>query len=165
MEKVKKIWIHPYTLTEKITKKKSKGVLLKILFSNEWMGYGTLHPHPQLKEQKLSYHLNQLKKCQYTHLTHLCIEDAWMDAKARSKNQNLFTHLAPIQSHHLISDIKNLKNNKMNPVVKIKMGSDFKEPSLKLKSWIQSGSLKIKLRLDFNYRLQAKQWGSGQKHF
>ena len=154
------LWISPYTLTEKVSKKTHSGCLLKVLFKENKIGYSVLHPFPCFGDPPVSFYLQELKNKRETDLTSVSLEDALMDAEARFKNINLLSFGMPIENHHLILDLHCMPNwdSISSPIVKIKMGRDLKKESLKLKQLIQSSSCKKKLRLDFNYRLNRKTW-------
>lgn len=169
MESIKEIWINSYVLTEHVSRKKNTGLLLKVLFSRGQIGYTTLHPLSNFKEGDLSDYTQILEdmppqqiipKNYQTALLHTTLQDAYMDATARSKNQSLLFDHPPIQNHYLISNINSSINLDELPfsVFKIKMGSQLKKETIELKHMIKNTKKKFQLRLDFNEKLSKNQW-------
>ena len=169
MEPIKEIWTSSYTLTEQTSQKKRTGLLIKVLFSNSKVGYNSIHPLSNFKEGNLSDYITLLKdrsfpqvvpKNKQAILLNTIVQDAYMDATARSKNQSLLFGYPPIQNHYLISNIDLWNNLDESPfsVFKIKMGSHLQKETIKLRKIIRNTKKKFQLRLDFNEKLSKKNW-------
>ncbi len=169
MEPIKNIWTSFYTLTEQLSKKDRPGLLIKVLFSTGRIGYNCLHPLSSFKEGSLSDYIQILKntstqqiapKDDQTALLHTILQDAYMDADARSKNQSLLFGYPPLQNHCLISNIKQpvYLDRRAFSVFKVKMGSQLREETINLRRMIKNTKKKIQLRLDFNEQLSKSQW-------
>ena len=167
MESIKSIWISFYTLTEKLSQKDRTGLLIKVLFAADKIGYNIIHPLSDFKEGELSDYVTLLKNTQQTipknnqtALLHTILQDAYMDAIARSKNQSLLFGYPPIQNHYLISNIHPWTSLDELPfnVFKIKMGSHLNKETTKLRNIIKNTKKKFQFRLDFNEKLSKKQW-------
>lgn len=170
MEPIKKIWICPYTLIEQASQKERTGLLIKVLFSTTGMiGYNSIQPLSYFREGRLSDYTallknipsqNKIQKNDQSIWLDTILQDAHMDAVARSKNQSLLFGYPPIQSHYLISNI-NLWNNLDEipfDVFKIKMGFHLTKETLRLRQIIKNTKKKFQIRLDFNEKLSKKQW-------
>ena len=166
MESIKSIWTSSYTLTEQLSQKDKAGMLIKVLFSGDKTGYNSIHPLSHFKEGRLSDFITLLKSRRIipensqTALLHTILQDAYMDAIARSKNQSLLFGYPSIQNHYLISNIHswtNLDNLPFN-VFKIKIGSFLNKETTRLRQIIKNTKKKFQIRLDFNEKLSKKQW-------
>jgi len=169
MESIKEIWTSPYTLTEQISQKDRNGLLIKVLFSTGKVGYNSIHPLSRFKEGQLSDYTTLLKQIPFQQITQknnqiillsTILQDAYMDATARSKNQSLLFGYPPIQNHYLISNTDLWSNLDGPPfkVFKIKMGSYLKKETFRLRRIIKNTRRKFQLRLDFNEKLSKNQW-------
>ena len=166
MELIKSIWTSSYTLTEQFSQKKRNGLLIKVQFAGGKIGYNSIHPLSYFKEGVLSEYITLLKNKKIIpdntqkSLLHTILQDAYMDASARSKKQSLLFGYPPIKNHYLISNINLWTRLDELPfdVFKIKMGSQLNKETQKLKLIIKNTKKKIQLRLDFNEKLSKKQW-------
>ena len=154
MEPIKNIWTSFYTLTEQLSKKDRPGLLIKVLFSTGRIGYNCLHPLSSFKEGSLSDYIQILKntstqqiapKDDQTALLHTILQDAYMDADARSKNQSLLFGYPPLQNHCLISNIKQpvYLDRRAFSVFKVKMGSQLREETINLRRMIKNTKKKF----------------------
>ena len=179
-DSIKKIWISPYILVEKLTRKKHEGLLLKVLFSYSGIGYSQIHPFEQQKETSLSDSISLLKECisknteeknirnmsiyKNFNLLNLSLQIAKEDAQARLQNKSLFFNYSPLESHYLISDIRLLKNIPSDfSILKIKMGSQLGKETDLLRKTIEELMVNIRFRLDFNEKLSKKNWQKWEK--
>ena len=166
IEPIKSLWTSSYTLTEQFSQKKRIGLLIKVLFAGGKIGYNSIHPLSQFKEGILSEYTTLLKSKRIipdntqTALLHTILQDAYMDATARSKNQSLLFGHPPIKNHYLISNINLWTNLDELPfdVFKIKMGFQLNRETIKLRHIIKNNKKTFQLRLDFNEKLSKQQW-------
>lgn len=168
MESIKETWTSSYTLTEQRSRKSTEGLLLKILFTTGKVGYNSIHPLSNFKEGHLSDYSQILKKIpsqpspinSQAEMLNTILQDTYMDAEARSKNQSLLFGYPPIQNHYLISNINLFTSLDEIPfqVFKIKMGCHLQKETIKLKQIIKNTEKKIQLRLDFNEKPSKTNW-------
>lgn len=168
MLKIKKIWISPYSLIEKKSRTQHKGILLKILFLNQIIGYTSFHPFSQFKEGSLSDYLPLLKDLTFLQkpklssfekLLKLCFQFAYLDGSYRNKRQSLLFGFPPLENHQLILDLYSYTSfDHLNAqIFKIKM-KNIEKDTFHLKKIIENTNRPLSLRLDFNARLNQKEW-------
>lgn len=166
---VKNLWIYPYKLIERLSKKEHEGVLLKVLFFSDQIGYGVLHPLPMFnKEESLSYHLQCLKNQTLTPLFMKTLESIKKDASFRSQNKNMMNLVESIQNHYLISNIFSIDSFDFIDCkwFKVKIGDQIHKETQKLRQILKNTKKDIKLRLDFNYKIsnyEFKLWEKENK--
>ena len=173
MEPIKEIWTSSYTLTEQASQKERTGLLIKVLFSKGIIGYNSIQPLSHFREGMLSDYIEILKNIPSKNIQKnkqaiwidTILQDAYMDATARSKGQSLLFGYPLIQSHYLISNINLWNSLDEIPfnVFKIKMGSHLTKENLKLRQIIENTKKKFQIRLDFNEKLSKKQWDKWEK--
>lgn len=123
------------------------GILFKIQFDKDLIGYSCYNPWPELGDETLEEGLVQLQNGSATSLINQSFYWADVDAKARAEKINLREAIKPLRSHFLITDIENAKFDPQFSVFKIKMGRDLKNETELLQSYLSD---KRKFRLDFN---------------
>jgi O-succinylbenzoate synthase len=143
------------TLSSQAGQRARVGVLLKVEFDDQSLGFSDLHPWPELGDAPLEVHLKALRDCQQTVLTQQALNCAMTDAKARKLGKNLFENLPVAKNHFLVTAPLALSKESIEKAVKdgfdtvkIKVGrSPFEEAR-----WISElvERLPVKLRLDFN---------------
>ena len=118
------------------------------------MATNSIQPLSHFKEGNLSDYIALLKnilsqqsakKNDQTIFLDTILQDAYMDASARSKNQSLLFGYPPIQNHYLISNIDLWNNLDASPfdVFKIKMGSHLKKETIRLRQIIKNTKKEI----------------------
>ncbi len=174
---IQKVWISPYTLVERFNRKKHRGLLLKVLFSNFGIGYSQIHPLSQWGEGMLSDSLSLLKEYilqnksfkekniknstlhKNFNLLSLSIQTAQEDAQARLQSKSLLYGYSSIRNHYLISDISSFDNVPDGfSVFKMKMGDYLEKETQSLRKWMKEWNTKIKFRLDFNGKIPKTIW-------
>jgi o-succinylbenzoate synthase len=133
------------------------GVLFKMQWPDQKIGYADFFPWPELGDQSIQFHLRELSR---GHISFLLEQTIWLarkDAMLRSQNKNALTGLNRIKNHLLVNDFRqvtdaNLRDARSSgfTTMKVKVGRDWKaevewlNKMLKLHSFI--------CRLDFNSR-------------
>lgn len=148
-----------------------KGVLLKIQFDRNLVGYSCYNPWPELGDETYQEGLALLKKGEMTHLLTQSFYWADVDAKARIENISLRDSIQPLKNHFLVQDIeqfikdKNQEILKRFSVFKIKMGRDLKKEASLLSAILNNIAefqarkvSDIKLRLDFNGKMSFEEF-------
>ena len=138
-----------------------QGALLKVIFSDDKVGYSDCFPWPELGDHSLEEQLRNLKKGHLTELTEQSIVFARADAEARFKGESLFKELKVPKSHALFTDLALLSSEELESLsnsgftkIKVKVGSHPEKESQKILSLEPHlKKLSIKLRLDFNSSL------------
>ena len=151
-----KLYVSTYQLQFK-NKKNSplEGSLLAFDFDSHLTGYSDFLPWPAFGEKNLFDQLNKIKQGEFSKRFLIAKHNAYLDAKARSQNKNLFFGLKIPPSHFLIEDLLNFKNQ--TDVLK----KGFKKIKVKLKPYeivkqaeklktLHSDFKDVKWRLDLN---------------
>lgn len=123
------------------------GVLIKIQFSKDIVGYSSYSPWPELGDETLEEGLIQFQNGSPTSLMNQAFYWADVDAKARAEKINLRAAIKPLKSHFLINDIHHAKFDPQFSTFKIKMGRDLAVETEFLQSNLVENR---KFRLDFN---------------
>lgn len=155
-----KISYHLYELTgQQAGIKIRKGALIRLMFSDGKMGYGDLHPWPELGDNSLTVQLASLKEGRdLSAQTQKTLFFATCDAEARSNQKNLFEGLKIPQSHYLAVDLNGfelqhaLKEGFSQ--IKIKAGRHLEKEIQSLRQIFASlRGQDCKVRIDFNEQL------------
>ncbi len=156
-----KIYISPYQLKFRDQKKtllRLEGVLMSFNFDSKLTGYADFLPWPSFGEKNLSQQLDDVTRGVESNRFLITKRNAWLDAIARLKKQNLFYGLKIPPSHFLIENLlsftepeKILRENYR--YVKVKLSSFHPEQQVKILKKIVSDLPKIiKWRLDLNFQ-------------
>ena len=148
------------------TGKPREGALLKVLQENGQYGYCDCHPWPELGDAPLQEQLNLLAVGKLTSLTRQSMVFAQIDAQARLDNRNLFAGMKTPQNHyhitsgsHLTDELMERLANEGMCLIKVKVGNHFQEDCGMLhRTDTKLRACNLKLRLDFNCKLQQKQF-------
>lgn len=154
-----------YELIGKQSKKARKGSLLKFAFTDDCVGYADCHPWEELGDVALDKQLQKLSQHDFTPLTTNALQIALCDAKGRLQQRSLFDGLTIPKSHYLIPSIQTYNPDEISTALeqgfnhfKIKLGSHLAEEIPSLKRVLEQFSEHIKLRLDFNLKLNQQQF-------
>lgn len=152
---------HP--IQSKKTHTVRKGALLQVEFDDETVGYADCHPWEEFGDLPLPVQLDLLKDGKCTRLTARSLYFAKADAKARQSKSNLLSsHKIPM-SHYLISQLEGAYLDDVKDAwekgfthFKIKLGNDLEQEERLLTEMMECWP-KIKMRLDFNAKLNPQQ--------
>lgn len=161
-----KIWTHSYELKSLHSNFKSRtGVLLKVEWALNQIGYSDLHPWPEFGEEPLDTHLEKLSRFEFTKLSEISLEFNFIDRELRHLRRNAFAGLIIPRSHRLIEDLPSVRFESLKEWqqqgfthVKAKVGRDLKSELRALKDLIPATP--FQWRLDFNGRLEAAEFTS-----
>lgn len=142
------------------------GALIKVVQNDGSFGYADCHPWPELGDDSLSDQLSLMKQGIFNSLTRQSIKFAEIDANARKEKFHLFNGLMTPKNHFQVSDLFFLSNPLLEKlaregvnIIKIKLsGSDPTEIETIERFFRKLQSLEIKLRLDFNGKLEQEQF-------
>lgn len=143
-----------------------RGALLQVEFENGMLGYADCHPWEELGDLPLVAQLDLLKNGHCTRLTARSLYFAKIDAKARDQKYNVLSDCKIPLSHYLISElnegcIEQIKEAWKRGFThyKIKLGKELAREEEFVKEIIKFWP-KIKLRLDFNSKLNDEQFSA-----
>lgn len=147
-----------YELQCKPNAKARSGVLLKVQFDEDLIGYADCHPWPEVGDEDLPMQLALLQKGQRTQLVKASIELALLDAEARKQKRPLLNSNSVPLSHYLGFNLLNWTESDSERImkegftcVKFKVGKNTEAEIKQLLNLFNHSSLK--LRLDFNHAL------------
>ena len=123
------------------------GVLIKIQFDKNLVGYSSYSPWPELGDETLEEGLVYFKNGSPTSLMNQAFYWADVDAKARAEKINLRSSIKALKSHCLMNDIDRAQFDPQFSIFKIKMGRNLERETEFLKANLLEGR---KFRLDFN---------------
>ncbi|MDR3607179.1 MAG: enolase C-terminal domain-like protein [Oligoflexia bacterium] len=163
-----RLWVSPYELvprgkiSELAAARPRRGVLLKIEFDRDKIGYADLFPWTELGDEPLLEQINRLKTGEYTALGRSSLAFARRDAEARAQGISLWDGLEIPASHFLILNSETPDHTEIDRALEAGF-THFKaklppEPARaarivhQLVEWIGP---RRKLRLDFNSGLNA----------
>jgi o-succinylbenzoate synthase len=159
------IWYHPYQLQSPWHGLGHNGVLLKIEFPRQVVGFSDLHPWPELGDGDLASHLKSIREVKPTPLVRRMFELAKMDGEARAAGRSLFTGFRVPLNHKLVPDFLSLTPEKLQGwytegyrVAKVKMGKNLVQETRHLYELLERGGRDWRWRLDFNGRLSAEEF-------
>lgn len=143
-----------------------EGALLRVLQKDGNFGYADCHPWTEFGDVPLSDQLNRLAGGKKTPLTNRSLLFAQIDGQARSERKHLFHGLTLPQNHYHISAVSLLSEALLDRLasdgfnlIKIKVGVDFQDDYAILKNFSrQLRTNRLKLRLDFNSKLNEKEF-------
>lgn len=156
-----KVWYNKYKMTPvtafgsvaQVTDR--IGALVKIQWSERLIGYGDLHPWPELGDPDLD---TQLEAWRLGKVSPLVEQTMWLakrDAKLRELKINGFSGKPKIKNHYMIGDFTKSSDALMEEVrragfttVKFKMGRDLSGEAKFLYKFIKQNPFTV--RLDFN---------------
>ena len=166
---MKSAWIHFYELyphshlNSRYSKSPKPGVLLKVDFGDEKIGYADYQLGSKFEGVRLFEVLKFIRNSLSLEDFQWTLSQAQIDAEFRSKNQGGFDSYPHINipSHYLIVDIKNFSSLKLLDMeakgyryFKVKMGRNLRSETIALKKLCEScGGM---FRLDFNESLEMK---------
>lgn len=147
-----------------------QGVLLKIEWGGERIGYADLHVWTQFGDAPWADQLEGLARGRVSATLSQALAFASADAQARRHRRSLFAGLALPQTHALISDLSSCSPKELAArgflIFKIKMGRDLDEETSVLKRWMQLSHLRnIRFRVDFNGALSVEEYVSWRKRW
>lgn len=123
-----KLFISPYQLKWKNKRKAPlEGVLCAFDFGLKQIGYSDFLPWASMGEKPLNQQLEEIKEGNETQRFKIAKHNAFIDARARKEQKNLFFSLQPVPSHFLIEDIKSFKENsgfKTFKTIKVKLKAE-----------------------------------------
>ncbi len=161
---VMKIAYHAYELIPRSPLvKKRAGALLQVEFLNGSIGYSDCHPWTELEDLSLNDQLKLLAQGKVTALTKRSLQFARIDAEARAKEINLFSGVHVPSSHFLLPNLNTWNSKDIEEIlrqgfshVKIKLGNDIKNQTMRLRAFLSYLPIRVKVRLDFNMQLSAQ---------
>jgi O-succinylbenzoate synthase len=150
----------------KSSMKPREGALLRILQKDGILGYADCHPWIDLGDASLEMQLALLAKGKATPLTKQSLMFSRLDGQARARQTNLFSGMQIPENHYHISDQSLLSKNLLSQLskqgfrlVKVKLGQNFQADCQMLKTLSKAlRENNLKLRLDFNCRLNRQQF-------
>src|SRR5262249_10983506 len=168
-----RLWYYRYelvpmrSLNSQSTGTPRKGALLRLEDSEGRIGYADCHPWPELGDLVLDEQLNALAQDRLTPLLQRSLEFACQDAFARNQGSNLLSGLAIPPSHFLALDVAELNESMLQALseqgfrlIKIKVGRNLALETSSLSNLSAAlDRFQLKLRLDFNNRLTADEFG------
>lgn len=161
-----KVKCSPYQLHYLSRRASREGALLRVEFPDGQVGYADCHPWDFAGDKPLSEQLQLLSDGLTTSLTARSLHFAKIDADARARKINLFTHLAIPKSHFLIADLLSLNEKVIVESLKsgithfkIKLGNNLNiELPLLIKLFNTISGSHAKVRLDFNLQLTRQEF-------
>lgn len=157
-----------FSLNRKTSSASREGVLLKIEFSSELLGYCDLHPHPELGDVLLKDQLERLKNQTPTLQTKNSLHWALVDAHARKKGESVFNNLKLPTTHltwtelDLLEEALEQAHQLQYTHLKLKTGRD-PERELQILHQYSSELKAFRLRFDFNEALSREAFESWWK--
>lgn len=158
------IEIYPYELHFNASSCR-KGVLFRITFAEDLIGFSDCHPWPTLGDESLDEQLQKLREGTFTALTQRSFEIARTDAEARRKKVNLFQNLTIPPSHWLTTDLLHWSPDKIEQTIqqgfnryKIKLGKNLPYETEELRKFLTLLPDPHLVRLDFNKALNRSQF-------
>jgi len=132
-----------------------KGVLLKIQWPDELVGFSDLHPWPELGDATWEDQLAGLRHGQISPMLEQSIWLARKDAQLRKQGKSAFEGSATIKNNYIVTDIdteaedliQRLKSDGFE-TVKVKLGRNLQKEAEFISALGRDGA--FKLRLDFN---------------
>lgn len=154
-------------LNSKTNQNPRQGILLKIEWPGDLIGYSDLHPWPELGDLPLEQQLSDLRKGKISLQLEQSIWLARRDALARKSGISLWDQVPRIKNNFLISNVAYATDETIEKAkqagfstIKMKAGRDFeREMEFALKI-LKNGN--FMLRIDFNGSLQ---WQVYEKFF
>jgi len=132
-----------------------EGILFKMVWPDQKIGYADLFPWPELGDPNVDQHLEELKK---RHIPKLLEQTIWLgrkDAILRSQGKNALSDATRIKNHFLITDFTQVNESLLNEAksagfttMKVKVGRDWKAETEWLNKILRS--YPFTCRLDFN---------------
>ncbi len=156
-----KIFISPYQLKFKDKKKNPsvlEGVLMAFDFDSKLKGYADFLPWTSYGEKSLDQQLDDITQGIESNRFQMTKKNAWLDAVARFKKQNLFYGLKMPPSHFLIENLFSFSEQKDilrggYKYVKVKLSPlDLDQQIKKLKKIVGELPKTIKYRLDLYHQ-------------
>lgn len=132
------------------------GALLRFDFGGGLVGYGDCHPWTSLGDDNIEDQLRMLSQRRFTKQTARAHHYAKLDANARKELVSLFAGLQVPKSNLLVGDLSGGIQPTVGPefdYVKVKVGKDLTAQLPLLKVFIEGLPEKVKVRLDFNQKL------------
>lgn len=159
-----KVWTHRYELVSTQAGRRTRnGVLLKVDWASNEVGYSDLHPWPEFGEPALEHHLLSLGGSELTPLVELSLEYNWLDREFRKRHRNAFLGLALPRSHKLVGDLKFINQNDLSmwqkagfTHLKIKLGDRIDDETAALTRVVNTSD--FQLRLDLNAKLSCAEF-------
>lgn len=154
-----KIFTHHYTLQPgpdraRAARGPRRGVLLRVEFDDNSIGFADLHPWTEFGHAPLEEQLSSLRTNQPTPLANLALRHARTDSAARRAGLSLFDGLPEVRSHALFTDWINAPRTAFEQCVadgytaaKLKIGRD---PAREAAGLNQLADLPLRWRLDAN---------------
>lgn len=142
----------PYELKGRAPFGDRTGALLRWEWPDGKVGYSDCHPWPELGDAALDQQLSLLKEGTLTTLTTRSHYFAAIDAEAREANTSLFADFSSPSNHWLVCDLSESIPEGFKRV-KVKVGRDPSHELPKLKRLFYKLPDGVKVRLDFNARL------------
>ncbi|WP_413586295.1 o-succinylbenzoate synthase MenC [Bdellovibrio sp. HCB274] len=142
------------------------GALIKVEWPHGFVGYGDLHPWPELGDMTLADQLAALKKGKITPQMEQTIWLARKDADLRKKGKTILTTGEKVRNNYLVSNyaeiipgfLDELKRASFS-TIKLKVGRDLAAEANAVTRIAAAG---FKIRLDFN---SACSWQSFERFF
>jgi o-succinylbenzoate synthase len=161
-----RIWYSPYqlypkgSLNSKTKGQFRKGVILRIRFDNDLVGYADLCPFSEMGDRPLEFELKQIAINKPTEIGARSIYFAKKDAEARAQKIHLFDRTVKIKNHFLVADILKFELDRVEKICasgftefKVKMGKDLPKESELVEKLSNRFSDNVRLRIDFNASL------------
>lgn len=166
--RVRQLFVSPYALQPiaslgaHAVSRPREGLLLKVEFENESVGYADVHPWTELGDLPVSRQVDALAEGRPTKLALRSLALAKLDANARASKASAFAGLEVPPSHALFTETSRLTSGDLDKVVtegfktlKLKVGRDLAAERQVLEIFFGEGSLNphkgdLDLRLDFN---------------
>lgn len=150
MKCLDKIYYYTYTLesANTLNSVSNKKLFTGALLRNE-TGYSCIHPWEEFGDLPLNKQLESISNNHPTDLAKIALNFLEIDSSARKNNLLLFEKESYLDSHRLVSDIKDLEHLQEFPLIKVKIGKDVNLESLLINNYIKN-SPNTKIRLDCN---------------
>ncbi|WP_413559815.1 o-succinylbenzoate synthase MenC [Bdellovibrio sp. HCB209] len=143
-----------------------RGALFKVEWPQDFVGYGDLHPWPELGDQSLDDQIAAIKKGRITPQMEQTIWLARKDAVLRKKGKTILTAGEKVRNNYLVSNsaeivpgfLDDLKRQSFS-TIKLKVGRDLAQEAAAITRIAAAG---FKIRLDFN---GTGSWQTFEKFF
>lgn len=165
MKKPLKIFTWPYELESPWHGPDHPGILLKVEWPQQVIGYADVHPWAELGDENLEAQIKSLTDIAPLPLIKRAIAVAFQDGVARREGRSLYSGFKIPFSHLLVPDFLTIEASDLNywreqgyRYLKVKIGNDLESESKQLHKMVEGGGGDFKWRLDFNASLTPEEF-------
>ena len=167
MKKPLKISTFPYELESPWHGPDHPGLLVKVEWPQQVVGYADLHPWPELGDEDLNAQIKSLNEVAPLPLMKRAIAIAFQDGVARREGRSLYTGFKIPFSHLLVPDFLTIEASDLAywreqgyRYLKVKLGKDLESETKQLHAMAEIGGSDFKWRLDFNASLSPSDFNA-----